>query len=99
MCVARAVSISASASTHPSAIALRYLQRKAIMMDPHWKRGHYYTQNVFPRFGMKLARSVRTDVTQNVFPRFGMKLARSVRIDVTQNVSALWHEAGQVSTH
>ena len=84
MCVARAVSISASASTHPSAIALRYLQRKAIMMDPHWKRGHYYTQNVFPRFGMKLARLVSVDVTQDGFPRFGMKLARSVHTEVMQ---------------
>ena len=59
------MSISASASTHPSAIALRYLQRKAIMMDPHWHRGHYYTKNVFPRFGMKLARSVTSRQTRS----------------------------------
>ena len=55
----RAVSISACASTHPTAIVLRYLQRKAIMMDPQWQRGHYYTGDKYPSFGMKLARLVK----------------------------------------
>ena len=51
----RVVSISACAQSHPSSIAMRYLQRKAIMTDPAWNRGHYY-DGAYPKMGMKLAR-------------------------------------------
>jgi homoserine acetyltransferase len=54
--VGRAVSISSCAQSHPSSIAMRYLQRKAIMMDRDWNRGHYYNTGSYPRIGMKLAR-------------------------------------------
>ena len=34
--VAKAVSISAACRSHPTAIALRYMQRRILMADPHW---------------------------------------------------------------
>ena len=51
------VSISACVHSHPNSIAMRYLQRKAIMKDPVWKKGHYY-ESTYPKDGMKLARYV-----------------------------------------
>uniref|UniRef100_H2YKH9 AB hydrolase-1 domain-containing protein n=2 Tax=Ciona savignyi TaxID=51511 RepID=H2YKH9_CIOSA len=57
--VARVVSISACAKTHPTSIALRYLQRRSIMEDPNWNVGHYYT-GTYPLQGMKLAREIAT---------------------------------------
>lgn len=53
------VSISACAHSHPSSIAMRYLQRKAIMSDPNWNKGHYYDKK-YPKMGMKLAREMAT---------------------------------------
>ena len=35
---------------------MRYLQRKAIMSDPNWQKGHYYNTGLYPKMGMKLAR-------------------------------------------
>ena len=55
--VSRMISISACTQSHPSSIALRYLQRRCIMEDPNWNRGHYYGLN-HPIRGMKLARCV-----------------------------------------
>jgi homoserine O-acetyltransferase len=40
--VGRVVSISAACSSHPTAIALRYMQRRILMADPHWNGGDYY---------------------------------------------------------
>ncbi|XP_038046276.1 serine O-succinyltransferase-like [Patiria miniata] len=57
--VGRAICISSCAQTHPSTIAMRYLQRRAIMTDPNWARGHYYGSS-YPRMGMKLARELGT---------------------------------------
>jgi len=57
--VARMISISACTQSHPSTIALRYLQRRCIMEDPNWNRGHYYGLN-YPIRGMKLAREIAT---------------------------------------
>ena len=53
--VGSVVSISASFQAHPTAIALRYMQRRIIMADPHWRGGHYYDHH-FPVLGMKHAR-------------------------------------------
>jgi homoserine O-acetyltransferase len=39
----------------PSSIAMRYLQRKAIMLDPNWNNGFYYG-NKYPKNGIRLAR-------------------------------------------
>eukprot|EP00055_Hartaetosiga_balthica_P010560 m.45454 g.45454 ORF g.45454 m.45454 type:complete len:486 (+) comp7222_c0_seq2:113-1570(+) len=57
--VNRCISISAGHKAHPTAIALRYMQRRIIMSDPHWKGGHYYHQK-FPFVGMKHAREIAT---------------------------------------
>lgn len=57
--VGRLVSVSACAQSHPSSIAMRYLQRKIIMMDPSWNKGYYY-DGPFPHVGMKLAREIAT---------------------------------------
>ena len=51
----RIISISSCAQSHPSSIAMRYLQRKTIMSDPNWNKGHYY-DGAYPKMGMKLAR-------------------------------------------
>lgn len=73
--VGRIVSISSCGQSHPSSIAMRYLQRKCIMSDPHWNKGHYYN-GTFPRVGMKLAREIAT-MTYRSGPewdeRFGRK--------------------------
>lgn len=73
--VERVVSISSCGQSHPSSIALRYLQRKCIMCDPNWNRGHYYG-GTFPKIGMKLAREIAT-MTYRSGPewdeRFGRK--------------------------
>lgn len=57
--VSSCVSISASFRAHPTAIALRYLQRRVIMSDPHWRGGRYYNR-AFPVLGMKHAREIAT---------------------------------------
>jgi homoserine O-acetyltransferase len=58
--VGRCVSISACGRTHPMAIALRYIQRRAVMMDPDWHNGDYYAKGVIPCAGMRLARELAT---------------------------------------
>ena len=57
VCVCRVVSISACVRTHPSSIALRYVQRRILMSDPNWNKGRYYGKQ-FPRIGMQHARYV-----------------------------------------
>lgn len=68
--VGRLVSLSAASKAHPTAIAFRYLQRRCIMEDPNWNKGHYY-DGKYPLRGTKLARWVcvhccfRKTVTSN----------------------------------
>ncbi|XP_076802489.1 serine O-succinyltransferase-like [Clavelina lepadiformis] len=57
--VSRLVSLSSSSKAHPTAIAFRYLQRRCIMEDPIWNRGHYY-DGEYPLRGTKLAREIAT---------------------------------------
>ncbi|PAA65537.1 hypothetical protein BOX15_Mlig006020g4 [Macrostomum lignano] len=57
--VNRLISISSASYSHPTSIAMRYLQRKAIMTDPHWRSGRYYGSD-YPKTGMKLAREIAT---------------------------------------
>ncbi|KAK4186414.1 Alpha/Beta hydrolase protein [Podospora australis] len=77
--VSRIVSISACARSHPYSIAMRYVQRKAILTDPNWNRGYYY-DDVPPHMGMKLAREIAT-ITYRSGPeweqRFGRRRADS----------------------
>uniref|UniRef100_A0A0B7A6S9 AB hydrolase-1 domain-containing protein n=1 Tax=Arion vulgaris TaxID=1028688 RepID=A0A0B7A6S9_9EUPU len=73
--VGRLVSISACAQSHPSSIAMRYLQRKCIMCDPNWNNGHYYGK-VYPKVGMKLAREIAT-ITYRSGPEWNERFGRN----------------------
>ena len=55
----RLVSISGSPAASPFAIALRSVQREAILRDPDWQGGHYSAEQP-PRNGMRLARKLGT---------------------------------------
>lgn len=69
------VSISAAAVSHPQSIAMRYAQRRCLLMDPNFNNGDYY-RGPLPRRGMSLAREIAT-VTYRSGPewekRFGRK--------------------------
>ncbi|CAF3377192.1 unnamed protein product [Rotaria sp. Silwood1] len=74
--VGRVASISSCIAPYPTAIALRYLQRKMIMTDPNWEHGHYYDKGVYPLDGMRIAREIGT-LTYRSGPewleRFGLR--------------------------
>ena len=53
------MSISGSPAASPFAIALRSLQRDAILTDPDWQEGQY-AGDVRPMTGMRLARKLGT---------------------------------------
>ncbi|MFO1508496.1 MAG: homoserine O-acetyltransferase [Steroidobacteraceae bacterium] len=55
----RLVSISGTAGATPFAIALRSLQREAILRDPGWQDGNY-APDAPPRTGLRLARKLGT---------------------------------------
>jgi homoserine O-acetyltransferase len=55
----RLVSISGTDAASPVAIALRSVQREAIMRDPQWRGGQYAPDRP-PRDGMRLARKIGT---------------------------------------
>ena len=55
----RLISISGSGAASPFAIALRSVQREAILRDPDWQGGHYPPEHP-PRNGMRLARKLGT---------------------------------------
>ena len=57
--VDRLIAISASGMTHPFAIALRHVQRRAVMLDPAWRGGRYYGHGQ-PADGLSLAREIGT---------------------------------------
>ena len=57
--VDRLAAISASGMTHPFAIALRRVQRRAVMLDPAWRGGDYYGRER-PERGLSLARELGT---------------------------------------
>ena len=57
--VKRVIAISASGMTHPFAIALRRVQRQAVMLDPAWRGGRYYEHGQ-PARGLSLAREIGT---------------------------------------
>lgn len=74
--VKRVISISACLYTYPTSIGLRYLQRRAIMMDPNWNKGHYYGKS-YPKMGMKLARELAT-ITYRSGPEWHERFGRKV---------------------
>jgi homoserine O-acetyltransferase len=55
----RLISISGSPAASPFAIALRSVQREAIMRDPDWQGGQYAPERP-PRSGMRVARKLGT---------------------------------------
>src|SRR6185312_12201426 len=55
----RLISISGSPAASPFAIALRSVQREAIMRDPDWQGGQYAPEHP-PRSGMRIARKLGT---------------------------------------
>ncbi|KAJ1718758.1 homoserine O-acetyltransferase [Coemansia erecta] len=75
--VARLISISACARSHPYSIALRFAQRQALMSDPNFQRGFYY-DSVQPHVGMKLARAIAT-VTYRSGPEWELRFGRRRR--------------------
>ena len=76
------VSISGCAQSHPSSIAMRYVQRRILMADPNWNNGHYYGKS-FPVIGMQHARELAT-ISYRSGPewqmRFGQKRAEPDRV-------------------
>ncbi|KAK0046730.1 serine O-succinyltransferase [Biomphalaria pfeifferi] len=72
--VGRLITISSCAQSHPSSIAMRYLQRKCIMSDPNWNNGHYYGK-AYPKIGMKLAREIAT-ITYRSGPEWDERFGR-----------------------
>jgi homoserine O-acetyltransferase len=56
----RLVSISGSSAASPFAIALRAVQREAVMSDPAWNKGQYPDNERGPQAGMRVARKMGT---------------------------------------
>ncbi|BGP13753.1 hypothetical protein JCM10213_006416 [Rhodosporidiobolus nylandii] len=75
--VGKVVSISGTARSSPSSIAMRYAQRSVLMADPNWKRGFYY-EDLPPHTGMKLARQIAT-ITYRSGPEWEQRFARRRR--------------------
>jgi len=72
--VGRIASISASARSHPQSVAMRYVQRRAIMCDPDWRGGRYYGHS-FPSRGQSVARAIGT-ITYRSGPEWQERFGR-----------------------
>lgn len=57
--VDRIISISAALRSHPQSVAMRFVQREAVMADPDWNEGNYYGTS-FPHRGLRVAREMGT---------------------------------------
>ncbi|KAM0792348.1 hypothetical protein ACM66B_005028 [Microbotryomycetes sp. NB124-2] len=75
--VGKVVSISATARSSPSSIAMRHAQRSVLMSDPNWNRGFYY-DDMPPHTGMKLARQIAT-ITYRSGPEWEQRFSRRRR--------------------
>lgn len=75
--VGKVVSISGTARSSPSAMAMRYAQRSVLMADPNWNNGFYYG-GVPPHTGMKLARQIAT-ITYRSGPEWDQRFGRKLR--------------------
>jgi homoserine O-acetyltransferase len=73
--VGKVISISGCARSHPSSLALRFVQRQVLMSDPNWKRGFYY-DSIPPHVGMKLARQIAT-ITYRSGPEWENRFGRN----------------------
>ena len=79
--VRRLVSISAAVRSYPQSIALRYVQRHAVMSDPDWRGGRYYGVS-FPHRGQKVAREIGT-ITYRSGPEWQQRFGRERGDDAT----------------
>ncbi|KAG5652664.1 hypothetical protein H0H81_004156 [Sphagnurus paluster] len=75
--VGKIVSISGTARSSPSAVAMRYAQRSVLMADPNWNKGFYY-DSLPPHTGMKLARQIAT-ITYRSGPEWDLRFGRQFR--------------------
>ncbi|THV08329.1 homoserine acetyltransferase [Dendrothele bispora CBS 962.96] len=75
--VGKVVSISGTARSSPSAVAMRYAQRSVLMADPNWNNGFYY-DGLPPHTGMKLARQIAT-ITYRSGPEWDSRFGRQLR--------------------
>ncbi|KAI5119502.1 hypothetical protein M0805_002438 [Coniferiporia weirii] len=75
--VGKIVSISGTARTSPSSVAMRFAQRSVLMSDPNWNNGFYY-DGLPPHVGMKLARQIAT-ITYRSGPEWDQRFGRQVR--------------------
>ncbi|KAI0089097.1 Alpha/Beta hydrolase protein, partial [Irpex rosettiformis] len=83
--VGKVVSISGTARSSPSAIAMRFAQRSVLMADPNWNKGFYY-DGLPPHTGMKLARQIAT-ITYRSGPEWDQRFGRQTRPE-TQTTDA-----------
>jgi homoserine O-acetyltransferase len=72
--VDRLVSISAALRAYPQSIALRFVQRQAVMADPDWRGGRYYGVS-FPHRGQRIAREIGT-ITYRSGPEWQERFGR-----------------------
>jgi homoserine O-acetyltransferase len=77
--VGRLVSISAALRSYPQSIAIRFVQRQALMADPDWAAGHYYGAS-FPYRGQRVAREIGT-ITYRSGPEWQERFGRRRRGD------------------
>jgi len=82
--ISRIISISACLRATASSIAMRYLQRKAIMLDRNWKNGFYYSSD-YPLRGIKLAREIAT-TTYRSGPEWNLRFGRK-KIDENECIT------------
>lgn len=54
----RIASLSGTAWTRPGALAIRYLQRRCVMLDPRWNGGRYVEGGGGPVDGVSIARQI-----------------------------------------
>jgi homoserine O-acetyltransferase len=75
--VSKLVAISASGRSYPWSIAIRFVQRQAILADPEWKGGHYTAARP-PLHGLRVARELGMISYRGMgewLPRFGRERA------------------------
>lgn len=75
--VGKIVSISGTARSSPSSIAMRFAQRSVLMTDPNWNDGFYYDR-LPPHAGLKLARQIAT-ITYRSGPEWDIRFGRQLR--------------------
>jgi homoserine O-acetyltransferase/O-succinyltransferase len=82
---ARLITISGSPAASPFAIALRAVQREAIVRDPDWQGGQYAPEHP-PRSGMRIARKLGT-ITYRSAAEWRQRFGRELIAGNTHTVS------------